>query len=286
MENTQSAYHIGHTARSSVIDEAVYDACYLYLTGDLGIDNATARQRADLELSRKIQKSVVEELAAGGISVADSVVLDLGSGLGAMSEELVLCGANVTALEPGAAWAKITRERVERHKGEFRLIEAVGESVPLPDGSVDLVVSLQVLEHVNSPRRVLSEVWRVLRPGGHFYLACENYLAFHEGHYQVPWLPLLPKSLGAIYLRFLGRSPKFLYDAVTYVTYPGILRECRMLGFVRSRDEQLSINLRSKSGFKWALLRLLGESNALTIDRAKVAFKFGVYEMFRKPHIS
>jgi hypothetical protein len=127
----------------------------------------------------------------------------------------------------------------------------------------------------------------VLRPGGHFYLSCENYLAFREGHYKVPWLPLMPKSIGSVYLRCIGRSPTFLQESVTYVTYPGVLRQCRKLGFIRRRDVELIEGLRTKSGPKWTALRFLrtafGDRGPLFLDRSRYIFKFGLYEQFQKP---
>jgi len=44
------------------------------------------------------------------------------------------------------------------------------EALSLGDGSVDLVVSCDVLEHVNAPQRVIAETARVLRPEGHAIL--------------------------------------------------------------------------------------------------------------------
>jgi SAM-dependent methyltransferase len=285
--NRQSAYHLGHDQNSGDIDRDIYDAMRLYLAEDLGLPAEIVAARAFMELQRGTARGAVGTIERAGIAIDGAEVLDLGSGLGTMSEELVLHGARVTALEPGAAWASLTRRRVERHGKPFRLIEGFGEAIPLPACSVDLVVSLQVLEHVRDPEQVLSEVWRVLRPGGHFYLACENYLAFREGHYQLPWLPLMPKWLGTLYLRLLGRDPKFLRESVTYVTYPGILGMCRRLGFSRHRDEQMDAGLRTKSGKKWACLRLVakiaGKQAPLWLDRTRLTFKFGVYELFRKP---
>ncbi|HZM94290.1 MAG TPA: class I SAM-dependent methyltransferase [Vicinamibacterales bacterium] len=285
--NRQSAYHVQRVSDSGDVDRDIYEAMRLYLT-DLGISEQNANKRAAVELERRPARGAVDAMVAAGISIEGKEVLDLGAGLGMLSEELVLRGAKVTALEPGAAWARITCRRVERHNKPFELLAgAYGEAIPRPSSSFDLVASLQVLEHVQDPEKVLSEVWRVLRSGGHFYLACENYLAFREGHYQVPWVPLMPKWLGAIYLRSVGRSPQFLREAVTYVTYPGILRTCRKLGFVRHRDEQIVRSLKSKQGVKWAAMRMLravaGESFFPWLDRTRLTFKFGVYELFRKP---
>ena len=287
ISNQQSAYHIERVSQTDDVDRNVYEAMRVYLADDLGVSEDIARSRAEQELQRRIPKAAVAALTSAGVVLKDADVLDLGSGLGAMSEELALCGARVVSLEPGAAWASLPRRRVERHTAQFRLLEAFGEAIPLPSASMDVVVSLQVLEHVQDPQKVLSEAWRVLRPGGSFYLACENYLAFREAHYQLPWLPLLPKRLGSLYLRALGRSPDFLNNAVTYTTYPAVLRDCRRLGFVRRRDEEVELGLRAKPGMKWKLLRALaavgGAKLPLWLDRSRYTFKLGLYELFRKP---
>jgi SAM-dependent methyltransferase len=95
---------------------------------------------------------------------------------------------------------------------------ADGVAVPLADESVDFVLSLQVLEHVpgEAARHIVREIARVLRPGGRAFLAFENYCSFWEPHYRVRWFPLLPKSIGAIYLTLLGRDPAFLHDHIYY----------------------------------------------------------------------
>ncbi len=41
-------------------------------------------------------------------------------------------------------------------------------AIPLPDASVDVVVSCAVLEHVSNPKKTASEITRVLKPGGWF----------------------------------------------------------------------------------------------------------------------
>lgn len=287
LTNQQSAYHLGRVAPSEDVDKDILEAMRVCLAVDVGLPETFAAQRARKELHRRIPKNVIRLLADNGINVAGLEALDLGAGLGAMSEELLLNGAVVTALEPGAAWADLTRRRLERHGGQFRLLNAFGEAIPLPDESVDLIVSLRVLEHVRDPAKVLAEAFRVLRPGGRFYLTCENYLAFKEAHYQVPWLPLLPKSIGRLYLRMLGRPTRFLDESITYTTFPGVIGTCRRLGFIRLRDEKTLRNLAIGRALKWRILRLIsgvfGRRGALFIDDATRTFRFGIKELLRKP---
>jgi SAM-dependent methyltransferase len=286
MSNRQSAYNVGHAFADGDIDRDIVDAMRSYMVVDLGLPVSVADERSTRELARDVPASVIRFLSEAGIDVAELDVLDLGAGLGGMSEEPILRGAHVTSLEPGEAWARLARRRIERHGRDFRLVQAFGEDIPLADASVDLVVSLQVLEHVKDPERVLSEAWRVLRRGGSLYLACENYLAFREGHYQVPWLPLLPKAVGAAYLRLLGRSPRFLQEAVTYTTYPGVLRMCSALGFTRPLAERRDRALRGKGGAKGLVVKVLdvftGGRAALAVDVARNTFKFGIAELWRK----
>lgn len=118
------------------------------------------------------------------------------------------------------------------------VVAAVGENLPFRDQSFDVVISLEVLEHVEDPAAVLREVCRILRIGGWFCLTCPNYLSFREPHYNVVWLPLFPKPLASLYLRLRGRPTEFLKTSIRYITLPWVRRELKTLGLrsVRERD--------------------------------------------------
>jgi SAM-dependent methyltransferase len=103
----------------------------------------------------------------------------------------------------------------------------VGESLPFEDDWFDCVSTYQTLEHVNDILQCLKEMVRVTRPGGGIHILCPDYRSTYEGHYRLPWLPLLPKSIAASYLRILGRPTAGL-DTIHYTTLPmirGILEE-------------------------------------------------------------
>jgi SAM-dependent methyltransferase len=53
--------------------------------------------------------------------------------------------------------------------GRARTVAAGGEALPFPDASFDTVLCENVVDHAESPRRILEETARVLRPGGILY---------------------------------------------------------------------------------------------------------------------
>ena len=63
-----------------------------------------------------------------------------------------------------------------RHDGTARVRYERGDALtlPYPDASFDAVCSLDFLEHVEEPERVVAEVARVLRPGGLFFFHTFN----------------------------------------------------------------------------------------------------------------
>jgi arsenite methyltransferase len=110
--------------------------------------------------------SAVAELQAG------ETVLDLGSGAGAdvlISARRVgptgrAIGLDMT--DEMLALARANAARAAVHNAEF--VKGYIEEIPLPDASVDVVISNCVINLAADKSRVLREVGRVLRPGGRF----------------------------------------------------------------------------------------------------------------------
>ena len=142
-------------------------------------------------------------------------ILDIGSGVGGFVVACRQLGYRAFGVEPDriGAGARLTSIQIAARRVASNVFtSALGEALPFPDGAFDLVTLNQVVEHVPDQLAVLREAVRVLRPAGALYVACPNYLRFYEPHYKVFWLPLMPKSLGRLYLRLRGRNPVMLRD--------------------------------------------------------------------------
>jgi SAM-dependent methyltransferase len=61
--------------------------------------------------------------------------------------------------------------------------------IPLPDASVDAIICYSVLEHVRNPLKAVSEMRRVLCPGGKILLYVPSIYPYHarKGHYPDYW---------------------------------------------------------------------------------------------------
>jgi ubiquinone/menaquinone biosynthesis C-methylase UbiE len=93
-------------------------------------------------------------------------VLEIGVGLGADHQQFAAGGALCTGVDLTTRAVEHTRERFRELGLVSDLRVADAESLPFPDGAFDLVYSWGVLHHSPDTPKALSEVLRVLRPGG------------------------------------------------------------------------------------------------------------------------
>ncbi|WP_233345857.1 class I SAM-dependent methyltransferase [Saccharomonospora iraqiensis] len=104
-------------------------------------------------------------------------VVDLGAGTGKLTRALRAPGREVIAVEPSVGM----RAKFSEVLPDVRVVEGTGESIPLPDSSVDTLVCAQAWHWVDTERAV-PEAARVLRPGGRLSLV------WNSRDLSVPWV--------------------------------------------------------------------------------------------------
>jgi 2-polyprenyl-3-methyl-5-hydroxy-6-metoxy-1,4-benzoquinol methylase len=132
------------------------------------------------------QSVQIKELAAIGLhkKVLEIVrqlplgkALDLGAGEGAFSKNLKDLMFDVTAcdVEPSI----FQPNDIPFVKGDFNV------SIPLVDSYFDLVVFIEVLEHLKNPWKAIFEINRVLKPGGYLILTTPNVGTIYQRLYYL-----------------------------------------------------------------------------------------------------
>jgi len=103
-------------------------------------------------------------------------ILENGCGVGMYVEHISPFGGTTIGLEYDF------ERTVEAHVNSPHILNAAGEHIPLSSGAFDLILSHEVIEHVQDDRAAISEMVRVLKPGGRAVIFCPNRGYPYETH--------------------------------------------------------------------------------------------------------
>jgi len=146
-----------------VIDNALYD----HVAGTWWEkDGFMALLRVSVNPARVLYAQ--EVLKKTGRDPKKLQILDVGCGGGLMSEPLAQMGGIVTGVDLSLPTLEAARAHAKGQNLSIDYRVGDAQSLPFQDASVDVAVCCDVLEHVTDMPRVMSEVSRVLRPGGLF----------------------------------------------------------------------------------------------------------------------
>ncbi len=213
-------------------------------------------------------------IAAAPLSPASRVLVD-GCGVGMYVKALRQFTPHVVGLD-------IEPDRVADSAAHSPLVNVgAGETLPYPAGAFDLVLSHEVIEHVQDDAHALAEMVRVLKPGGRAVIFCPNRLYPFEthGHYwrgtyhfgNTPLVNYLPDSLrnrlaphvrayttGNLTALIAGLPVKVVQHTQIYPGYDNIVARRPQLGRVLRR---LTYTLESTP------LRVFGLSHLLVLEK-------------------
>ncbi len=100
---------------------------------------------------------------------ADGAIVEIGVGNGAIANELHRRGYRVSAVDFSQACLDTLDEGIER-----RLVDLDEQPLGIAEGTADLIIMLNVLEHLRDPEAFLKEARTALKPGGRIAVATPN----------------------------------------------------------------------------------------------------------------
>jgi SAM-dependent methyltransferase len=163
--------------------------------------------------------------------VHEALVLDVGGASGYVSDAFSTVGARTFTAEYDVD------QTTEHGRNLTDGIMADGCALPIRTGSFDVCYSSNVLEHVVSHEAMLSEMVRVVAPGGVVYLTFTNWLSPWGGHETSPWHYLGGEYAARRYERKTGEPPKNRYGTSLFNLSIGeVLRWVHNCGQVQVLD--------------------------------------------------
>jgi SAM-dependent methyltransferase len=156
-----------------------------------------------------------------GLALCEGRLLDLGCGYGGLSIHAARHGANVVAVDTSDHKVAVLKQRLREEpspiSGSIEVFKGAATMLPLDSATFDRAVTLGVIEWVGlttagpDPRalqvRALSEIARVLKPGGTYVLGTKNrwYPVFMLREPQLRWplVDFLPRRAARLLARRL-----------------------------------------------------------------------------------
>ena len=187
-----------------------YQHNFSSLHGDSMYDKEARKRKANTMI-RVLSHNFGEE------NIAQMSLLDVGSSTGIIDNYLSRAFAEVTGIDIDTRAVEHAKKAFANESLHFCTGDAM--SLDFPENSFDVVICSQIYEHVPDARQMMDQIFRVLKPEGVCYFAAGNRLSIEEHHYKLPFLSVIPRPLGHLYLRMAGKG-KYYYEK--HLSYWGL----------------------------------------------------------------
>jgi SAM-dependent methyltransferase len=221
--NTSELVDVSTASLNEFLAKTVEDAAFAAEVADLA--HITRAAATDLLRDLASEARLGCRLLAGLRPPRRARILEVGAGAGVLAAFLHRQGANVFAVDPLVdgyeTFMSVRALLMER--ASLPVIEPLRAEQLSPGihGHFDLILSVNVLEHMRPLHRNLDAMAAVLAPGGRMVHTCPNYRVPYEPHYRiglVPGRPALTKHIA----RRAAREP--VWESLNWITARDIRR--------------------------------------------------------------
>ncbi|MBI2020933.1 methyltransferase domain-containing protein [Candidatus Giovannonibacteria bacterium] len=153
------------------------------------------------------------------------LVLDIGAGDGRFLEEMERLGYKTYGVD------------VKPESMRGNIIAGKAEELPFSSNMFDFINSSEVTEHVDDPKKMCAEIFRVLKPGGKSYISFHNRFGVYDYHYHIYFINWIPREWTEAVLKFARRQKPDGYGgrqklvSMHYFTYKRAKKMLNKTGF-------------------------------------------------------
>jgi 2-polyprenyl-3-methyl-5-hydroxy-6-metoxy-1,4-benzoquinol methylase len=134
--------------------------------------------------------------------------LDIGCSSGIITAYLSQFFKNIVGVDVDQNAINLAKQNYTNKNLSF--LNQSGTDVKFPSNHFDIVICHEVYSYTEEQDKLLSEIFRVLKPRGICFFTADNLLFPFESQYHIPFLLYLPNKLAQIILKLLGHKKYYL----------------------------------------------------------------------------
>ncbi len=224
-------------------EEAVQDKFAEYYREASLTDEAMARFMS----IRDLVSNVLDQQGRSGESLD---IADIGCAAGTQSMIWAKDGHRVQGIDINETLVEIATERAKEEGLAIEYLLGTAENLPWADSSFDVCLVPELLEHVPNWSDCLSELARILKPGGVLFLSTNNVLCPKQQEFDLPLYSWYPAPLKRHYEKLsVTTRPELVnhaqFPAVNWFSFYSLRRAFARLG-LSTQDRFDATNVDSK----------------------------------------
>lgn len=172
-----------------------------------------------LERFSRVRDKALALLAEANGHTQTLEVVDIGCGAGTQCRLWAQSGHRVHGIDVNQALIEVARQRAQEEQLAITFDVGSATELPYDDGSMDVCLLPELLEHVADWQSCLNEAVRVLKPGGLLYLSTTNWLCPIQEEFSLPLYSWYPGFLKRHYERLAVSTRP---EIANHATYPAV----------------------------------------------------------------
>ncbi len=178
-------------------------------------------------VAKQIQAVLADFL--GRKTLRNQRILDVGCSSGVISFQLASFVKSLTGVDVDEAALSLARKSYK--KKNLRFCKASGLNLPFRNASFDIVICNEVYSYVPDAKKLMSEIYRVLKIGGCCYFSGGNALFPIESRYHIPFLHNLPDEIATKLYWLLTRKQYYIAHYKTYWELKHLLKKFAIIDY-------------------------------------------------------